>query len=920
MQGKAGALALMCAWCSACGTSGTTDGPTPGDLGAGPCAARGDCDDGRCCNGLELCAPASSAADARGCVPGEPPCRADLCDEARATCDGVDCPDLDGDGQEDVACGGLDCDDTRSGVFAGNVELCDAGRVDEDCDPETLGDRDLDGDGFVATACCNGDRCGTDCDDARASTSPIAGETCDGLDNDCDGSVDEGLLVDVFADRDRDLHGDPDAPLSACPGIPGVSASSLDCDDDDPFVNLPQPEFFDGVDNDCDGRVDEDPEAVTWYADLDGDRYGDPEGASTRASRVLEGFSLLANDCDDTTGAISPAAPERCNGRDDDCNGLADFAIGVNDFEDDDGDGIPDARCAGDAGDCDDRDPDVRPGAAERCNGRDDDCDADVDEDCDLAPGDMGPGAPAPLVNLALGLERLRRSEGETQTLVAQGERSDGSTGPVMATFESSDPALASVDAAGRVSALAVGDVVITARLEGLSATLSLTVDAGGFAVFDDALVAGARFSGFPLAVNDITVTGAEAFTGTSALRVVVPAEGFTGGTWLVDLPADVSAYDALTLWVKADRAGPRLDVAGVGEERMVSDRILERRGIPLTTEWQQAVVPLPSPARNDAQVGLFHLAEGASEGTYTLYVDEVRYVALDRARLTDQAARMDSLTSVAAVGDVVSPQGSFAWDVRLDGELLTIPLGSGHFAFASSDVAVVSPTGDGQLRGAGVGTARITATLGGVPVEGEQTLVVSSRLGPDVPAPTPPPRAAGDVISVFSDAYVNVSVDSFLGADSEVGPPAPSVVELAPGDDVRRYPLAGFFIVDTIGSPLDLRLMTHLHVDIWVDGPVDFFRVGLTDFGADGVFSPGVDDSTGRLRYDGTTTPVLTTGAWQSFDIPLTDFEAGGGFDEGPLLSREVIAQHAFAARLPGLGRTDIWFDNYYFYRAAAP
>ncbi|MEO0322417.1 MAG: putative metal-binding motif-containing protein [Myxococcota bacterium] len=368
----------------ACGSSG--DGGDPIDAGPGLCTGPGDCDDGRYCNGAEVCMPGGPASDVRGCAAGPAPCDEGACDEDRDECTSS-CVDADGDGAEDAACGGTDCDDTDADVFPGATEVCDAAGRDEDCDPTTFGARDVDGDGFFDQACCNGSTCGRDCDDARAGTNPAVPEVCDELDNDCNGTVDEGLLQSVFIDADRDLHGDPERPISACPGLPGTSASSLDCDDTDPFINGPQFEVSDGADNDCDDRIDEDPRAVLWFPDADGDRYGDPTGETVLSSSVVDGHSLIGNDCDDTSSAISPVAEERCNGRDDDCDGRADFVVAINDFEDDDGDGVPDAACAGAGGDCDDGDPGAFPGAAELCeNGRDDDCDGDVDEGCDAAP------------------------------------------------------------------------------------------------------------------------------------------------------------------------------------------------------------------------------------------------------------------------------------------------------------------------------------------------------------------------------------------------------------------------------------------------------------------------------------------------------------------------------------------------------
>jgi hypothetical protein len=109
------------------------------------------------------------------------------------------CPDLDGDGHAEITCGGDDCDDDDSARYPGNTEVCDAAGHDEDCDDTTFG-IDGDGDDFVSTACCNTQTdgtlaCGTDCDDADSTVHPGVSETCDSVDNNCNGTVDEGVCV-----------------------------------------------------------------------------------------------------------------------------------------------------------------------------------------------------------------------------------------------------------------------------------------------------------------------------------------------------------------------------------------------------------------------------------------------------------------------------------------------------------------------------------------------------------------------------------------------------------------------------------------------------------------------------------------------------------------------------------------------------
>jgi hypothetical protein len=146
---------------------------------------------------VDRCRPGPEA-DATGCVVEAGPCAAgERCDEATDRCDTVDCtvPDGDGDGAAALLCGGGDCDDDDGDRFPGNPEVCDAEGHDEDCRDDTFArvdSGDADGDGFVSDACCNGDRCGGDCDDSVASVHPSASETCNGIDDDCSGVVDDG--------------------------------------------------------------------------------------------------------------------------------------------------------------------------------------------------------------------------------------------------------------------------------------------------------------------------------------------------------------------------------------------------------------------------------------------------------------------------------------------------------------------------------------------------------------------------------------------------------------------------------------------------------------------------------------------------------------------------------------------------------
>lgn len=240
------------------------DGAPPEPPDAGPlveCTEDVDCDDGFYCSGAEVCSDGT-------CEAGVDPCLgASLCDEDGERCvevlDPCAVPDADGDGRARPECGGDDCDDADADRYPGNVERCDD--RDQDCDPETVGEIDADGDGATSSECCNGNLCGPDCDDAAPGVGPTATETCDEIDNDCDGHVDEGVLRAFHPDEDGDNFGSPDgAPIFACARPEGTAENALDCDDGSAIVNPTALEACDLVDNDCNGRIDD--EAATQLA------------------------------------------------------------------------------------------------------------------------------------------------------------------------------------------------------------------------------------------------------------------------------------------------------------------------------------------------------------------------------------------------------------------------------------------------------------------------------------------------------------------------------------------------------------------------------------------------------------------------------------------------------------------------------
>lgn len=152
-----------------------------------------------------------------------------------------------------------------------------------------------------------------------------------------------------YRDDDGDGFGLAERVRFACEAPVGFVSAPGDCRDDDPASFPGAPEQCDWWDNDCNGVIDDDvAEPTVWYADADGDGYGDP-GNTTGACDVPAGFVADFSDCSDADAEIHPGADEYCDDVDQDCDGAPDDAESVDAplwHEDADGDGFGD-RFAG---------------------------------------------------------------------------------------------------------------------------------------------------------------------------------------------------------------------------------------------------------------------------------------------------------------------------------------------------------------------------------------------------------------------------------------------------------------------------------------------------------------------------------------------------------------------------------------------
>lgn len=129
-----------------------------------------------------------------------------------------------------------------------------------------------------------------------------------------------------YRDQDVDGYGDPNNSIQACSQPLGYITNNQDCNDNASFINPGTSEICgNGIDDNCNGSTDEGCETYTFYADADGDSYGNPSSSITQSSPVSPSGYVSNNlDCDDSNLAVNPAAMEICNGIDDNCDGTID--------------------------------------------------------------------------------------------------------------------------------------------------------------------------------------------------------------------------------------------------------------------------------------------------------------------------------------------------------------------------------------------------------------------------------------------------------------------------------------------------------------------------------------------------------------------------------------------------------------------
>ncbi len=424
--------------------------------------------------------------------------------------------------------------------------------------------------------------------------------------------------------------------------------------------------------------------------------------------------------------------------------------------------------------------------------------------------------------------------------------------------------------------------------------------------VYIDGFSAGLQYLPFEGSKLDaFSVDTDVSYEGSSSMRFDVPNFGDPGGAFAGAIfptsgARDLSGYDALTFYAKATKAAT-INEIGFGNDFGENKFLVTKTNLRISTNWVKYIIPIPDPSKLIDESGLFWYSEGPENNDgYTFWLDEIKFEKLGTVAQPRPAIFNGSDLDQLAFIDVDIPVTGLTQTFNLaSGINQTVLAAPSYFTFQSSntDVAVVSE--QGIISPVGVGSAKITALLGGVQAAGSASLTVTGRF--DLAAT--PTRDPANVISVYSDAYTNVNVDFYNGFFE------PFQTTLG-GDDINvngnriiNYTNLNFVAIQF--GPVDASGMTALHLDIRVPesitlGDNDFIEVELQDYGPDAVPGGG-DDAVSRIRIDSNR---LLSGEWAGIDIPLSDFTS--------LSSRMNLGLLLFDS---SENITGILVDNIYFY-----
>ena len=278
-------------------------------------------------------------------------------------------------------------------------------------------------------------------------------------------------------------------------------------------------------------------------------------------------------------------------------------------------------------------------------------------------------------------------------------------------------------------------------------------------------------------------------------------------------------------------------------------------------------------------------------EGTFT-----VKIVAIGINGLRTEITKMLDITFVQPIDFVVNAVPDVTNTLKINVSASAKYEMYFDVTFGDNPSALPVSFNEGQTvshlyAASGTYSIKVVAYSGGAAFNEITKVVIVTNLSP-APIPTQSPS---NVISMFSNTYTNVAIDTWRTSWSQADLEDITIA----GNDTKKYKNLNFVGIEATTTPINATSMTFFHTDVRSS---DFtsFKIKLVDFGANGTFGGGDD------KEHEVTIPNLVLDTWMSIDIPLTAFTG--------LTTRAHIAQLIFVGA--PAGNNTIYIDNVYFYK----
>ena len=424
--------------------------------------------------------------------------------------------------------------------------------------------------------------------------------------------------------------------------------------------------------------------------------------------------------------------------------------------------------------------------------------------------------------------------------------------------------------------------------------------------VFIDGFSAGLGYVVWGNTEDCFKIENTQVYSGTASMKFTVQPYGHPKGSWtqsILQVPSgrDLTGYNVLSFYAKSEKTDT-LDAVGFGVSQAngVDYNTFQTyaQKLPLNTTWTKYYILIPDASKLSCERGLFYFIARRSatkkEG-FVFYVDEMKFENTGQIAHVTPSPIFNGKDEIKTdiLGEFSIAPLSAVYNLP-DGLNQTVYFAGSYLTLTSSNPTVASVE-TGKYNVLLEGSTLITAKLGNIDLTGSLLVNSIGKIHAPIPADLP-----ANVISVFSDSYPNISVNSYEPFWTWIGGGMTTEYSIYTFDgnkgirysnSIDKYSQNRAFFAITFNSTVDISSMKYFHIDVFVPTTsanlTNIPQIKLEDNNATGIYTHSV---------------ALTPGSWVSLEIPILSFG---------LSSKSQLKDIVF-----DYFPSDIFVDNIYFHK----